>query len=205
MKKLHYLLVIIPMSVLTFSCSNTESGSTTTTDSTTTMNEKMKETGNDIKDAANNAATEVKEAVSGNTDSNFVVKATVANQNEIIMLQEGMKLGTSKDLKAHAKMMLADHTKLQTKMEAYAKAKNYPVMDKEKAAKELSKISDKAGNDWDKAWANRMVDDHKNCIDLFEKASGNVKDAELKAMVDNTLPTLKSHLDMVTTFRDNLK
>jgi putative membrane protein len=41
-----------------------------------------------------------------------------------------------------------------------------------------------------------MVSDHKDNIKLFEDASNNAKDPDLKNWAAATLPTLKMHLDM---------
>jgi len=39
------------------------------------------------------------------------------------------------------------------------------------------------------------VKDHKDAIDLFEKASKESKSAEVREFASTTLPTLKAHLD----------
>jgi putative membrane protein len=41
-----------------------------------------------------------------------------------------------------------------------------------------------------------MVRDHETVIAMFEKAEGEVKDAELKKFITDTLPILKEHLAM---------
>lgn len=40
-----------------------------------------------------------------------------------------------------------------------------------------------------------MIRAHHETIDLFEQAADNVKDAELKTFINNTLPKLRNHLD----------
>jgi putative membrane protein len=50
-----------------------------------------------------------------------------------------------------------------------------------------------------------MVDDHKEDIDMFEKAANNLKDADLKAFAARTLPTLRAHLDSAQTIRETMK
>ena len=41
-----------------------------------------------------------------------------------------------------------------------------------------------------------MRQDHGKVIATFEKAKGEVKDAELKKFIEDTLPTLKEHQEM---------
>ena len=176
---------------------------------------KLERTGEDIKDAAKNAAQDVRDAadtamtrarnaINGDPDSAFVAKASVINQHEIKLLLDAGRSGSNRQLKEHAKMMLVDHNSLAKKMSAYAAAKHYPKAD-EKAADDLADMADKSGADWDKAWLDKMIDGHNDAISTFENPRNNVKDAELKALIDNALPTLHHHLDMVRTLRDGMK
>ena len=202
---LRILLVACLLSVS--ACNNSGSGTTSTTDSTSTVKAKIDTAVQDVKQGAQNMANDVKNAVAGNTDSNFVVKATLANMEELKILQAGWDNGTSKELKAHAKMMIADHKKLGAKVKEYATKKGYILPDNDNgkgddAVASLNKNS--KGNDWDKAWADKMVDGHKDAIDLFENNQNSVKDADLKALITDALPTLHSHLDMMKQLQDKL-
>jgi putative membrane protein len=64
-------------------------------------------------------------------------------------------------------------------------------------AKGKAKLLDhKTGADFDKAFAEDMVSDHKKAVAAFEKAANNSKDPDVKAFAAKTLPTLKMHLSM---------
>lgn len=209
--KLKMLIAALPLVIGTIACNN----STSTTERTDSTTATLERTGENIKDAASDAAKDVKEAadtamtrmrnaVNGDPDSAFVARASILNQHEIKLLQAGSKMGTNKQLKDHAKMMLTDHNALAKKMSAFAAAKHYPKAD-EKVADDMDDLKGKTGADWDKAWLNKMVDGHEDAIKTFENARNDVKDSELKALIDNTLPTLRHHLDMVTSLRDGMK
>ncbi len=200
-KKLYWIL-LIPFSVLTFACKNSN---TDTNNTDSSANARLEKTGENIKEATNNAVQDAKQAMTINDDSQFVVKATNLNDNEIALLEAGMKMGSSKEVKSHAKMMLADHNALAKKMDAYAKSKNYPVAVKDKASDKLDDMKDKKGVDWDRAWWDKMEDGHKDAIKTFENGRNDVKDGELKALIDNTLPTLHKHLDMVTEMKEKMR
>ena len=58
-------------------------------------------------------------------------------------------------------------------------------------------ISSKQGGEFDVAYIKQMVKDHERTVKLFEDGQKNVKDAEMKAFIDKTLPVLKSHLTHV--------
>ncbi len=185
-------------------CNNSSDGTNSTADNVAA---KVDTVANDIKQGAENAVNEVKNAIEGNPDSNFVVKATAANMEELKILQAGWDNGTDKELKGHAKMMIADHKKLGTKVKDYSGKKGYalPADDNGKGDDAVASLNKKTkGKDWDKAWVDKMVDGHNDAISLFEKYQDKVKDADLKNMITNTLPTLHSHLDMMKKMQDKL-
>ena len=62
-----------------------------------------------------------------------------------------------------------------------------------------------AGADWDKAWVNKMADAHQDAIKMYEKETGDAKDAELKTLVTDALPALSSHYDMMKMMQDKMK
>ncbi len=104
-------------------------------------------------------------------------------------------------------MMVNDHTKAGDELAALAKTKNIslplaPDADAKKAADDLAA---KSGKDFDKAYINAMLDGHKKAVKLFEDASQNCKDPDLKAFATKTLPTLKMHLDSVQAIHDSMK
>ncbi len=145
---------------------------------------------------------------SGSPDSNFVVKAGTQNADEIKLLQAGIANGTSAELKSHAKMMLADHQKMGMEVKAYAAKKKYSTLDssESKAADELSDLNKNTkGKEWDKAWADKLVDGHEKTIKLFEDGQSTVKDPTLSGMIGKKLPTLHSHLTMVQGLQNSLK
>ena len=145
--------------------------------------------------------------MNGNPDSSFVVKAAATNNAELKILQAGIDNGTDKELKAHARMMMADHKKLGEKVKAYADKKGYPLPDGDngKADDEMAKLNQTAkGSDWDKEWVNHMVSAHQDAIDMFENGKMNVKDDDLRLIISGALPTLHSHLDMMKGLQDKM-
>jgi len=191
---------------------NTDADSTATgsrSDTGQDLQSNASNTGDKMKGAADSLGDKVNAIFSGNNpDSSFVLNAGTQNEDEIKLLQAGIDKGTNAELKAHAKMMLADHKKLGTEVKAYAAKKKYSTFSSadSKASDELSDLNkNKAGKDWDKAWADKLVDGHEKTINLFEKGQSNVKDPVLNGMITKTLPTLHSHLTMVQGVQTSLK
>ena len=94
-------------------------------------------------------------------------------------------------------MMEAEHTKSLADLTALAKTKNIslPTSQTENGNDAFKKLNDKSGNDFGKEYNSMMVNGHKKAIDLFEKASADCTDSEIKAWAAATLPTLRTHLD----------
>ncbi|MCW3120548.1 MAG: hypothetical protein JWQ38_40 [Flavipsychrobacter sp.] len=200
---LHILLVAAMLSVT--ACNDVQKNGAN--DAADSVMAKVDTLAADIKEGANKVADKVNNAINGNPDSNFVVKAALDNSKELRLLEAGASNGTDKELKAHAKMMITDHKKLAANVKAYATKKGYvlPEGDNGKADDELATLSKKTkGKEWDKEWTDALTSGHKDAVDMFEKAQNDVKDQELKDMITATLPTLRSHLDMMKGLQNKM-
>ncbi|HYD22359.1 MAG TPA: DUF4142 domain-containing protein [Flavipsychrobacter sp.] len=148
------------------------------------------------------AVDTVQAAMAGNPDQDFIKDAVEMNTKELAWLDAGMKMGMDKEVKGHAKMMMADHEKMGTEVKDYAGKKGLEVPNVDTAGE--VDINEKKGKDWDRKWAEKMVDDHQKVIKRFENAQNDVKDEELRTMISSTLPKLRSHLEMSEKLRDKL-
>src|SRR5690606_16888927 len=134
---------------------------------------------------------------------NFVTDVIKENKKEIAWLNAGIKYGNSAELKSDARSMLKDHETMGKEMMDYANQKSYSVGEVDTV--NVVDINDKSGKDWDRAWADKMVDAHQKLVDKFEDFQDKAQDAELKNKVTNTIPTLRAHLDMARQLKDKLK
>ncbi len=201
--KFHTVLIA---TILAFSACN-NSGNNGAQNGADSVMAKVDTAAQDIKQGAENAVNKVENAMSSNPDSDFVVKAATTNNAELRILQAGFDNGTNKELKTHARMMLADHKKLGDKVKSYSDKKNYtlPADDNGKANDELAKLNEKTkGADWDIEWVDHMVSAHEDAISMFEKGRDNVKDADLRNIINDALPTLHAHLEMMKNLRDRM-
>ena len=139
-------------------------------------------------------------------DSLFAAKAAAGNLAEIEMGNLAIKNGKSKRVKNFGLMMVKDHGKANTKLMAMATAKKLtlptePAADEQKMLAELAK---KSGNDFDKAYVNMMIEDHKNDVNDFTTASTKIQDPDIKAYAKKTLPVLQKHLDAINAIHDSM-
>ncbi|MDF2475909.1 MAG: outer membrane protein-like protein [Sphingobacterium sp.] len=140
-------------------------------------------------------------------DAKFVTEAANGGMAEVELGQLAQQKAQHADVKAFGEMMIKDHSKANDELTALAQAKNITVpatvgAEQQKVKDDLAK---KTGRDFDKAYIDEMVKDHEKDVKLFEDASKNLKDAELKAFVDKTLPTLRTHLEHSKSVKDKLK
>ena len=138
-------------------------------------------------------------------DAEFLVKAANGGMLEVEAGIMAEKLATSKEVKEFAKQMIADHSKANTELKAYASSKNIALPDSidVDTKDKLNKLAENKGAEFDEEYIDFMVSDHKDDVSLFEGASKDANDPELKAWVDKTLPTLRHHL-MMAQERDSL-
>ncbi len=75
----------------------------------------------------------------------------------------------------------------------------------EKQQKHIDELKTKKGADFDKAYVELMVDDHKEDVDKFQDEANKGNDADVKAFAAKTLPVLQTHLDHVQKIKDGMK
>ncbi|HSH92599.1 MAG TPA: DUF4142 domain-containing protein, partial [Roseimicrobium sp.] len=109
---------------------------------------------------------------------------------EVKMGELGLAKTANEEVKKFARMMVDDHGKANAELKTIADAKSVKVAtEPTMVAKGKEKMMDaKSGADFDKAFAEAMVSDHKKAVEAFEKAANESKDAEVKAFAAKTLP-----------------
>lgn len=130
-------------------------------------------------------------------DAAFAVEAANGSMMEVEMGKLAVSKAANQRVKDFASMMVADHSKAAEDLGKVAAAKNItlPASLGEEAAKHIEKLGKKSGSDFDKAYMDMMLDDHKKDVSKFEDAAKDCKDTDLKSFVSQTLPVLYKHLD----------
>jgi len=135
----------------------------------------------------------------GGADAAFIKKAANGGMTEVELGKIAAEKGQSQEVKDFGNRMVTDHGKANDQLKTVASKLNVTVPDKVDAKHQatidkFSKMS--SGDAFDKAYAKNMVQDHQEDIAEFQKASKQVKDADLKKFIDDTVPVMKEHLDM---------
>ncbi|MEO8406357.1 MAG: DUF4142 domain-containing protein [Chitinophagaceae bacterium] len=194
MKKKFGFLLALPFALL--ACNNEGKDSVEKADSTN--NAKMDSS------TANNPA----QTISTDAEStSFMTKAADAGMAEVQMGEMAQQKAVNAKVKDFATMMIHDHSAVNDQVKALAAQRNVTLPDSvsDDHKKKMNDLMKKTGKDFDKAYVSAMVDGHKKVLDMFQDASKNVKDTEVKTLIDNTIPKIQMHLDSIQAIQKLIK
>jgi len=188
--KSEFKIVSIPLMLLalafTFSCSNNAK---------------------DSKDMAEDQNQEKFDTHNAEKNAQLLVDLVSGQYYEIHLSRYAMQKSTSSEVKDLAGMMVTDHTAFLTQLKALASQKSVSVPNEDSTDinNKMNDWKDKKPMDFDKAWTNEMIDKHKSAIDKMQNAvNDNDTDADVKALLNNTIPTVRTHLDKLNQCKDNI-
>lgn len=129
-------------------------------------------------------------------DKTFFKDAASGGMMEVQLGQIAKEKAQSQEVKDFASKMVTEHGKANEELKTLAQKKNMTVPDKleRKHKSMMDKVQKASGAEFDKKYMKHMVKDHTEDVKKFKEASQNVKDTELKAWADKTLPVLQQHL-----------
>jgi putative membrane protein len=140
-------------------------------------------------------------------DAAFAVAAADGGMLEVALGKLAVKQGTSTAVKKLGAQMVKDHSKANMELKALAGEKHItiPATMSEKCQKEISDLESKTGEDFNKAYADLMVKDHKDDIDEFKKEAKDGNDAQVSSWAKNKIPVLEHHLMMAEDVQKQLE
>jgi len=131
-------------------------------------------------------------------DKAFVEKAAVGGLAEVNMGKMALEKGSSDQVKQFGARMVEDHSKANDELKQIASSKGITLptdLDAKHKAK-MDKMQKLSGAQFDRAYMDDMVADHKQDVAEFKKEASSGKDSEVKSFAAKTLPTLEDHLKM---------
>ena len=104
-------------------------------------------------------------------DNSFVTKAAEGGAAEVQMAQLAQSKATSQAVKDLANKLVADHTKANDNLKPIATKDNitWPTGMNAKDQSEYNKLQALSGAEFDRAYVNYEIKDHKQDISLFQK------------------------------------
>jgi putative membrane protein len=140
-------------------------------------------------------------------DTDFAVKAADGGMLEMELAQLALEKSSSPQVKEFAQSMINDHGKANEELKSLAQSKNItlPTTMSEDNQKHYNDLAEKSGTEFDQAYCDFMVKDHKEDLDSFKKAAENSEDADLKSWAAGKVPVLEHHLAMAEGMEKSVK
>jgi putative membrane protein len=140
-------------------------------------------------------------------DYKFVVDAAKGGMAEVSLGQVAAQKASDPSVKDFAQKMVQDHQKANEELTKLAAQKGATIPADTASAEKgtMDHLNNLSGADFDKAYMDHMVKDHKKDVKEFEKEAKNAKDPDVQAWASKTLPTLQEHLRMAESIDTTAK
>jgi putative membrane protein len=156
-------------------------------------------------------ATEVKEEakidILNEKDSKGVVNAYTSNLYEIKLAETAKTHATTDEAKSLASAMFDAHSKLNTQLRELAIKKqiDLPSDITPEQQEKINDLAKKKPKNFDKEYAELMVNKHKDAIDMYENCANECTDQDIRSWFASAVPELRKHLDMAKSSEEKLK
>jgi putative membrane protein len=150
-------------------------------------------------ESSDNAIVGKNSPIKGN-DKEFFEKAAKSGEKEVRVSQAVLPRLAIPEVKAFAQMMIDDHSAANRELKSLASSKyvTLPILE----SKVVEKWYDEKKN-VDENYLEEMISDHKDAVDLFEKAVKS-NDADVAAFASSTLPKLRHHLEQAKSLKKSV-
>jgi putative membrane protein len=132
----------------------------------------------------------------GPQDKKFVMDAAHDGVAEVALAKVAAAKAASPEVKSYAEMLMNDHTKANNELKELAQSKGITVPEELAPQHKAlhSRLEKLSGEQFDRAYMEAMVKDHRKAVALFKRESTSGKDPDLKGFASKTVPTLEHHL-----------
>ncbi len=131
------------------------------------------------------------------SDRRFIEEAAASGQMEVQAAQLATTRASDKAVKDYAATLADHHASANSELMQLAASFGIelPPSPPRAMRNELEKLAKRTGVDFDHEYVKEVaIKDHEREIKRFQKASKDVKEPQLKAWIDKTLPVLQAHL-----------
>ena len=144
-------------------------------------------------------------------DSNIVFLLDEANMADSAAGAMALKKATNPDVKAFAKLMMAEHHALRVGGQALAKQLGVTPKLPERdplagyVRNEMDALKKTAkGAEFDRTYIDHEVSIHQAVLDFANQARVTTQTAELRALIEKAVPVIKKHLDQAQEIQKKL-
>lgn len=132
-------------------------------------------------------------------DRDMIEDLAEANLAEIETGRLALSKSQNPRVREFAQKMIDDHSTAQQELQQMAQAKGMTLPQETDLAHRTvaGALRLLSGETFESQYINRVgMDDHQRTVELLQKAQGQAKDTDLKAMAGRMLPVVQGHLDM---------
>jgi len=140
-----------------------------------------------------------------NADRQFILAAIAGSDREVQLGELAKEMGQSQAVKELGARLVQDHTKAALELRRLAASHAVSVAQaptttgaQNQSLEYLAKVPRAV---FDKEFLDAMAKDHEKDVAEFEQMSKQAQDADLKAWVARTLPTIQDHLRAVKSIQ----
>ena len=139
--------------------------------------------------------------------SDFLTQAASNGMFEVEASRIAQKQATNPEVKKFAQMMVTDHTAANKELMALAQKKAITLPDSMGDAHmdHMQELRGQKGAEFDRAYMEKMETTHNEAVSLFEDASEDMEDADVKAFATKTLPKLREHHESARKLNETVK
>jgi putative membrane protein len=140
-------------------------------------------------------------------DAKFIQEEAAAGAALVRIAELGVKKAERADIKAFARVIIAEHTVANAELAALAASNGLELTSEvdKKHADTYEKLDAKSDAEFDKEFLSVMVKNHKHCVKQFEDAAEDAKDNEVKLWAAKMLPGLQAHLEKAEELNPDTK
>ncbi len=136
----------------------------------------------------------------------FVQDAASDGMFEIKAGQLAKEKSSNQKINELAQLIITDHQKANEKLKEVAQKNNWQIPNEmmQKHQNKYGKLHNYAANDFNKEYTQMMIHGHNEVIDRFENMANKTDNQDLKNWINNTIPTLRQHLNKALEVQNNL-
>lgn len=141
-------------------------------------------------------------------DQDFLENAAQSGLAEVEGSRMALESEASAPVRAFAQKMIEAHTAANKELQDLASRKGFKLPDSPSVVQrtELLALQALSGGPFDSMYAARIGEAaHENAVELFEKATREAKDPDIRAFAEKMLPKLREHLEMARAMRKQVK
>lgn len=160
----------------------------------------------DSKDVAENMNDEKFDG-KAEKEAEKLVDAWSANLFEVRMSENASLNATTPEVKNLAMMLVEKHNRMNEDVKALAAQKqvSLPTDLTEEQRKDIEKLAEKTGLDYDKHFTETMKEKHENALRNYEKIAEKCEDPEIQSWAAKNVTEVREHLDMVMSAHNAVK